>query len=268
MARYLFDTVCVQTTAPGLVFGAGTVAVAQGGDTLLIKDSQDARLLPATVLSNVSGEIRIRSSAMHGNNGIQVGHIAAQPYPLWPSAAPNQKLTKGDTVAVDLSGSAVAGQIEIGVLPIMYTEPGSKNEASLIDHNQLKAQGTGQIAVVRTTHIAGVVGGYSTPVNLNAGAPYDLIGNKRYALLGALTNVMGCAVTLRGPATGGTRIAIPAHSTNKDLTSNYLYWLTLSTGFPCMPVVSTADAGTTIAEVVSNQAGGTYVVNWIFMLLQ
>lgn len=266
MDRFIFDTIQVQCLVPTAVLGAVAATTA---DSFQVKDAQDTYLLPAFGHHQVTGILQVRApSFQDNNNGIQVRNIAAQPYPLWPALNPPQKVGRVDNLNVQFSGSAVAGQIETAVLPMFYRNPAQQNAATLLDVPGLRQRGSGLYTTVTTTLTGGVAGGYSGPVVLNAAAnTYNLIGGKQYALVGLHVDTVCAAITVRGPGTGQTRIAVPGHPTNKDLTGNYLYWLSLKTGLPTMPVISSLDAGVTTVEVVCNQAGGTFIVNLIFMLL-
>lgn len=268
MDRYLLDTIQVQATTPTAVLGA-VAAVFAAGDSPQVKDAQDAYILPAFAHHQVAGIYQVRApSFQDNNNGIQIFNAAAQPYPLWPALNPLQRIGHVDTLNVQFSGSAVAGQIETAVQPVLYRNPAQQNAATLLDAAGLRARGTGLYTTVTTTLTGGIVGGYSGATLLNAAAnTYNLIGGRQYALVGLHVDTVCAAITVRGPGTGQVRIAIPGHPTNKDLTGNYLYWLSLKTGFPTIPVISSLDSGSTNVEVVCNQAGGTFIVNLIFMLL-
>ena len=107
-------------TAPDTTQTALTMAA---GNTLTVRNAaidSPVRLLTAWVDVQLRGIIRIRSPKMHDNvQGIRLDTIASEVQPLIPPACA-QRLYPQDTLTVDLSGSATAGDIETACLLLYY----------------------------------------------------------------------------------------------------------------------------------------------------
>src|SRR5947209_14330205 len=151
------DTVVGTVTAPG---AAITATVAATGDSFAVRNTDPGKgiwLLSAWASNNVSGVLRIRSPRLHDNvQGIRTQVLAATPLPEI-SHYPLQRLYPQDVLTVELSGSAVGGQIESAILSLYYEDlPGVA--ARLISVDDLQRGGVKVLTVQPYIAYGGGVG--------------------------------------------------------------------------------------------------------------
>jgi hypothetical protein len=258
------DTVTSTGTAITSTLSATTIA---SGDSFTIKNAplnSDVWLLNFWTDNQVAGSVRIRSPKMHDNvdairTRAQVGVLK----PLLPLGLA-QRLYPQDTEIVELSGSAVAGDIESVVQQIYYADlPGQA--ARLFTWEQIKPK-LRHVFGNRIAITLGSTAGYNGARALNADV--DLLqANTDYAVLGMTTETEAAAVCLRGPDTGNLRCSVPGEP---DLTEDTAWWfrlLALHYNLPLIPVINSANKGATLIDCVNDENGGTAnVVVWLGML--
>src|SRR5258708_3331810 len=163
------DTISGFVTAPGAVFTAWTLAT---GDSLAVRaavPNSNIWLVGAWFWNQVVGVARVRSPRLHDNvQGIRMRvpvNIVNQKLPNLRNGNAAQKLFTQDTLIVEQTGSAVAGQIETGSLLIWYDDvPGIAGR--FITSAQLQKFGV-NIMGQEVTVTTGVAGGYSGSVTIN-----------------------------------------------------------------------------------------------------
>jgi hypothetical protein len=248
------DTIVVTGTAIGATLAAGTVAT---GDSLQVKNQNGN--VPAWLLQiwsdhQVAGIVRVRSPKFHDNvDAIRFRALIGELSPQIPFGA-KQALFPQDVLTVELSGSAVAGDIESVVLQVYYPDLPGQN-ARLLDWAGVQGRMVNLIGQ-RIAMTIGSTAGYNGARAINADT--DLLkANTDYALLGATTDVETAAITVKGPDTGNVRVAVPGEP---GLIHHCNYWfkrLSVATGFPVIPVINSANKGGTQVEVVGDENGGT-----------
>lgn len=249
------DTVVVTGTAIGATLAAGTVAP---GDNLQVKNADlqsKVYLLQVWQDNQVAGMQRIRSSKFgDAIDGLRTRVLIGVLDPLLPDGI-THPLMPQDQLIVELAGSAVAGDIESAVLQIYYERlPGQ--DARLFTWDQLKPRIV-DYATVRLALTIGSTAGYNGARAINADTDL-LIANTDYAVLGITGDVETAAVTIKGPDTAGLRCAVPGETTLWHLTNSWFKRLSLATGLPTIPVINSANKGSTQLEVVGDENGGTF----------
>ncbi len=159
MGRIL-DTVTGFVTAPGAVFTPWTLAT---GDSLAVRaatPNTNIWLIGAWAWNQVAGVMRVRSPRMHDNvQGIRMRtpvNLVNNRIPVRLIGGAAQKLFTQDTLIVEQTGSAVAGQSETGSLLIWYDDvPGVS--ARTIDQATLKKAGVNPRRAIRTGRSAELV---------------------------------------------------------------------------------------------------------------
>jgi len=248
------DTVVYTGTAIGATLAAGTVAA---GDSLQVRNTNGGS--PAWLVQlwsdhQVAGIVRLRSPKFHDNvDGIRFRAQIGVLDPQLPWGAP-QLLYPQDTLTGELSGSAVAGDIESVVLSIFYPDlMGANGNFQTWDTVKGKIK---NILGQRIAMTIGSTAGYNGARAINADA--DLLkANTPYALLGATTDVETAAITVKGPDTANYRVAIPGENGLIHHTNYWFKRLSQATGFPLIPVINSANKGGTQVEVVGDENGGT-----------
>lgn len=260
------DTVTATGTAIGATLAAATVAT---GDSFTIKNqtgNSPAWLLQVWADNQVAGQVRIRSPKFHDNvDAIRSRVLVGVLEPLLPWGSP-QPLYAQDTLAVELAGSGVAGDIESVIMQVYYPDLPGQN-ARLATWDQVK----GRIRNVLGQRIAitlGSTAGYNGARAINADT--DLLqANTDYAVLGMTTDSECAAICLRGPDTGNLRCAVPGEP---GLIHHANYWfkrLSIAYNLPLIPIINSANKGGTLVDAVNDENGGTANVTiWLAQLGQ
>lgn len=251
-------------TAPGAAFTAVTVA---SGNSLTVRSGPiDSKisLISAWSQQQAAGNLRIRSPRLHDNvQGIRLFSPVDEVYPLVPIGY-SQPLISQDTLTVEITGSAVAGQIESACLLLAYENlPGVAGR--FIDTAELLARMRTVVAVENTLTM-GVAGGYSGERAINS--QFDLLkANTDYALVGYLTSASVAVVRWRGVDTGNLGVGGPGHPRNKALTSRFFVDLSDDLGAPWIPVFNSANRAGILVDAATNQVVVSPVITSILVEL-
>lgn len=255
-------------TAPSTTQTALTMA---SGNSLTVRAAavdSPVKLLTAWVDAQVRGLLRIKSPKVHDNvQGIRFGTNATEVQPLFdPMYA--QRLYPQDTLTVDLSGSATAGDIETAGLLLYYPDlPGQAGRFARPEDIKSKIR---NIVTVENSLATGTAGGYSGEEAINA--DFDLLkSNTDYALLGYLLSPVAgqtdgeCAVVRwRGADTGNLGVGGPGSDTDKHLTRNWFVHLSERTGLPLIPIFNMANRAGILIDVAQDENGLDVLVHSIF----
>ena len=269
MGRIL-DTVTGFVTAPGAVFTPWTLAT---GDSLAVRaatPNTNIWLIGAWAWNQVAGVMRVRSPRMHDNvQGIRMRtpvNLVNNRIPVRLIGGAAQKLFTQDTLIVEQTGSAVAGQIETGSLLIWYDDvPGVS--ARTIDQATLKKAGV-NIMAQEVTVTTGVGGGYTGGVAINSQAGTDnWKANTDYALVGGFTDSRLATIAVKGVDTGNVRVSFPGELSEPDEAQNWFASLSAATGLPMIPVLNSQNKGAITVEGVSQQVGVTAVITLLLIEL-
>jgi hypothetical protein len=258
------ELITSQVTAPGAVL---TAAVANAGNSLQIRSADiksKVLLIESWAFNQVAGTLRIRSPRLHDNvNGIRTRIPAAAVLPKYPGIIQGgfgQFLIPQDTLIVEQSGSGVGGQIEENSQLIYYDSlPGIA--ARLIDYPTLMRAGI-NVATVEASIVTAITGQYGGALALNAAANFqNLKANTDYALVGGQVDTRCTSVRILGVDFGNLGVGFPGEPSIQDVLSAFFMNLSLSMNIPLIPVLNSANAGSTTIDIATNQAGGTMIVD-------
>lgn len=274
MRASLLETVLGYVTAPTATLGAvhPTAGSKQSFNVRTFGPGQGvadphAHLIQAWANNQVAGQLRILSQNMHdatyGSYYERV--IVGQTYPLG-SYAPND-LKSADPLTVDLSGSAVGGQIEQLCMQLQYDFM-SGSQAILLKADEVVAYRDPylSLAIAEATITGPTAGDWGGGVLLSA-ATQALKINRYYAVAGISVNARCAAVALSGSDTGNVRIGCPGEPNNKNVTRSYFMDLSRESGFACVPVINAGNQSNISIEVACNQAGGTFIATLHLVML-
>lgn len=251
-------------TAPGATLTAVTMAA---GNSLAIRNcdmTKRVTLLETWTDNQAAGIWRIRSPKMHDNvQGLRYRSTASDTSPLAPFGV-GQRLFPQDVLTVEISGSAVAGDIETGALLVYYEDlPGAA--ARFIGYDELMRRGV-NLLTVETSHVAGVAGGYSGQVAFNSS--FDLLkANTDYAMIGYVTNLESACIRWLGADTGNLGVGGPGNETLRHVTCEWFQRLSMRWSIPLMPVFNSANKAGILVDVAQDENGGTSVVNTVLVEL-
>ncbi len=244
------NTVHSAGTAIGATLAATTILA---GDSFQIQNqdmTKKALLLNVWADVQVAGELRVRSPKFHDNvDGFRTATMIGIVEPLMPWGVP-QRIYPQDVLAVDLAGSAVAGDVE-SVALLQYYEDLPGTSARFISPEQLAARAL-NILSVRNSITAAAGPAYSGSEAINA--EVDLMkANTDYALIGYAVAVEACTVCWRGPDTGNLRVSGPAEPALWHETRNWFVSLSRAYGLPLIPVINSANKGATLVDCVQDE---------------
>mgnify|MGYP000079036826 CR=1 FL=1 len=251
-------------TAPSTTNTALTLAT---GNTLTVRShpfENAAMLLQAWADNQTSGVLRIRSPRLHDQvQGIRLDVLASEVVPLLPRGA-TQRLFPQDTLVVDLTGSAAAGDIETACLLVYYGDlPG-------IDSRLLRPEEVmpriRHIVTVENTLALGTAGGYSGEEAIDA--EFDLLrANTDYAILGYLVDAECAAVRYRGPFSGNLGVGGPGTATTRELTRDWFVRMAMDYDLPLIPVFNAADKSNVLIDGAQDENGIDVTVTTILAQL-
>ncbi|MFA6152987.1 MAG: hypothetical protein WC716_16815 [Chitinophagaceae bacterium] len=221
--------------------------------------------------AGLGGTLRVHSPRLHDDvQGIRMQSVAAFTQTMLPYGFP-QELVAQDTLTMEMSGSAVAGDIENGNLLVYYEN---------LDGANGKYIGLTELAkrirnIFTTTHalVGAVTGAYGAVQALSAGVTGDLSkANTDYALLGATFSESaagnGSTVRIVGPDTGNLAIGIPVMQGGCQLTTeNWFPDMCRTFGADLIPVVNSANKNGTFLSVLNNENANTVSASLVWAQL-
>lgn len=266
------ELIAGSATAPDTTLTGLTMAA---GNSLTIRNAPiDSPIKLATfwVRSQLRGIYRIMSPKLHDNvQGIRGDHIASEVQPLLdPMFA--QRLYSQDVLTAQISGSAVAGDLESMALLIWYPDlPGAN--ARFLTPQQVRDRMV-HIESVENSLATGTGGGWSGEEAVNA--DFDQMkANTDYALLGyTVSPVAGqtvgecLAVRWRGSDTANLGLGGPGSDTDRWLTMRWFIWLSERMGLPLVPVFNSANRAGILLDAFQNEDGLDVLVTSIFAELK
>jgi len=242
-------------TLTTLTMSTGQSPVIRGTDT-----SKGTWMLSTWAYNLAAGELRITSPRLHDQaQGIRNRVTAALTAPLVPghtNASFAQRLYAQDNLTLQLSGGA--GELDCAALLIGYDDLAGI-AGRFIDVPTLRKSGV-NIVTAEVTVTAVATGSFGGAVAINSS--FDtLIANTDYAVMGGMTDTRGCAVGITAVDFGNLRVGFPAEPSLRDETQNWFVQLAAIFNAPYIPVFNSANKSTTLIDVQTNGAGGTYIVN-------
>jgi hypothetical protein len=106
---------------------------------------------------------------------------------------------------------------------------------------------------------------YGTPVTLDS-IDDRLEADKRYALLGAVTDTSVGVIGITGPDTGRYRVTIPG-KVDPTMGGDWFVQLSAKYGLPLIPVIKANNAGSTLIDAAQVAAGDTPTISLILAQL-
>jgi len=240
-----------------------TTVTASGSPSFTIRGtdtSKPAWLLSTWAFNATAGAMRFTSPRLHDQvQGYrwQIPAAAVQPKFAGPiNVAWSNMLYAQDNITAQISG----GASEIDVLAMLVAYQDLAGVAGrFIDVPTLKSAGINGLTN-EVTITGGTAGLWAGAVAINSS--FDtLIANTDYAILGGISNTRGCAIGITGVDTGNLRVGFPAEPSIQMETNNWFVMLSNAFGFPCIPVINSANKAAINIDALTNGAGGTYIVD-------
>ena len=255
------ELVSGRAVAPGTTF---TALIASTGNSFTVRAAREGSfvlLLQAWADVQAAGTLRIRSPLLHDNvQGIRLDTLAGDVVPLLPWGL-GQLLTPQDPLTLELTGSAVAGDVELAALLVYYSDlPGS--DADLRSWDEIVPR-IRNIVAVENTLALGVSGDYSGEEAMNA--EFDQWrANREYALLGGFVDTECAAVRYRGADLGNYGAGFPGEPGIRHITKDWFLLLSQAYGLPLIPVFNSANRAGVLIDGIQDENGADTTVTSIF----
>jgi hypothetical protein len=266
-SRPVFEVISGHATAPGATL-TSIAAAMTGADSPVLKSfptGHRAFIVTAWSKNQAAGISQIRSQRMHDFvNGFRWRGLTGAPYPYWIDGS-LQEVFSQDTLTMEISGSATAGNFEFLNAGIYYTYADGLGQR-LITWQEAYSR---KIFDVTLEHsITGSTVGAIATSAFTSGTVYNLHANSDYAIIGYHINSACDGVFFKGPDLAQTNVGGPGMDANKEITREYFLDRAKATGLPFVPVINSANAPSTTIGVLCDQAGGTFIVNTILWKLR
>lgn len=248
-------------TLTSLTMSTGQSATIRGTNT-----DKKTWLLSTNAFNATAGELRITSPRLHDQaQGIRQRITAAFSGPLAPgynNQAFAQRLYAQDNLTLQLSGGGA--ELDTAALLIGYDDLDGIS-GRFIDSPTLRSKGI-NVLTAEVTVTAVATGNFGGAVAINSS--FDtLIANTDYAIIGGLVDTRGCAVGITAVDFGNLRLGFPCEPSIRDVTANWFQGLSTTFNAPYIPVFNSANKTTTLIDIQTNGAGGTFIVNLILVQL-
>lgn len=268
MGVALDSVLATGTLAAGGTFEALTAGT---GDVFTIRDYEPgsrAYMLEAWALDDTS-ECQLSIASPRMNDG-QLGIVlpmpsgaaigpAEEPQVLFPGPV-KVPVYNADTLRVRANGTT--GDLVVADF-LIYYEDLEGSDAKYASWLQIE----GQIEKVFGILVQPTCGtlDYGTPVALDS-VDDRLEADKKYALLGAVTDLPIGVIGITGPDTGRYRVTLPG-KVDPTIGGDWFAKLSAKYGLPLIPVIKANNAGATLIDCVQAAAGDTVNVSLILAQL-
>jgi hypothetical protein len=248
--------VAPSTTFTGLTVNTGNSLTVRNADI-----SQPIAILQCWVDVQAAGTVRIRSPRLHDNvQGIRLDTVAGDVVPLFPWGV-GQPLIPQDTLIVELTGSATAGDVEAFSMLIFYADlPGISARLHTWDEIAPRIR---NVVTVENTLATDTSGNYSGEEAIDV--EFDLLkANTDYALLGYFVDTECCSVRWRGSDVGNLGIGGPGEPGLRFVTKEWFVLLSQTFGLPLIPVFNAANKSGILIDAFQDENGADPTVTQIF----
>ena len=254
------EVIAGYVTNPGATLTTVTMSSGQSATIRGTDTTKGTWLLSTWAFAATAGELRITSPRLHDQaQGIRNRVTAALSVPLIPgfgNLSYAQRLYAQDNLTIQESGGGA--EIDCCNLLIGYDDLAGI-AGRFIDVPTLKKNGI-NIVTAEVTVTAVATGNWGGAVAINSS--YDtLIANTDYAVLGAMSDTRGCGIGITAVDFGNLRVGVPCEPSIRFDTTNWFMQLSAAFNAPYIPVFNSANKTTTLIDIHTNQAGGTYIIN-------
>jgi len=243
------QSIAFTATAPGT---GGAAAAAVAGDSLIIPNGKNPRILTAWADYQANGFLQIVYPTAHdttrGLGRMRVIASEVTPRMVMGLASP---ITSQEQMSITIAGSATAGDVENGVLLVGYDEMPGANQ-NLISWSECLAR-TEKLTTVDFSIDVTAGGAWNGSEAINADSDL-LIANRDYAVLGIEFGVECAAVSIKGPDTAGVRLAVPGSIEFADQSASWFALLSRAFGdATTIPVINSANRANTLLEALQDE---------------
>lgn len=267
MRKLAIEGVGFYTTAPGTSYTNATICT---GNTNVMRDCR--RAIITDIWGDVQGTaamIKLTAPELHDpTNGIVLYPVASVVTPLRDSFG--DVVPPQTTVTVQMQGSATGGDIENGVMVVIYEDP-PFGVPNFLTADELAFWGEKELSIPNTIS-TGTAGDWSGSEAINAEVD-QFKANRYYALAGAITQVECAGIRYVGPDFGNLGFVIPGDPDAKVDTRSYPVQLSRRLAGPggqrpTIPVINSANKSSTFISALQDENGADPIVNTRWILLR
>ena len=238
-------------TNPG---GTLTACTASPGDTLTVRSfapSATAWIEQLMRGGGTAGVARVRSPMLHDNvQGIRTANAAGQTANLLLQQ-PSQAITSQDTLVVEQTGGGA--ETDVAVIGNYYTDLTGAS-ARLFMPGDIEPRVRYVLGYQVACSSSATIGTWTD--TLITATQDTLHANTDYAILGYTTDTAVVAVAVKNQDTSNLRVGGPGLVQPIE-TRDYFEWLSRIMGTPHIPVINSANKGSTYVSVIANTASVT-----------
>jgi len=229
----------------------GAAAAAVTGDSLVVKNSRNPRILNFWGNNQVAGHHQlVYGSAGNTTRGLgRYGVDVLQPALLLACVA-GAMIQPLETISATIAGSNTASDVETGTILMGYDDlPGVAQR--LITLDQLRARDDGKPDTISAT-LTGAAAGYTGEELITAESDL-LVAGHDYAVLGISTTVECGAVFLYGPDTGNLKVGCPGDATGGNDAASFFVRMAAQYDRPMIPVINADNKANTRIGFLQNE---------------
>lgn len=235
------------------------------GDSFTVKNAplnSRIELLDAWAFTTTNLLLRYRSPLLHDlSQNARLQPVASKSYPLMNQHA-GQILEPQDPLIVEITGGTA--EVDAASLLVHYENlPGA--DARLFDWNEIQPLVEDLFTVEVDLTSSGTSCNYSPTVALNASFDTFRRGMD-YAILGYDCATEGLTFGISGADTANLRVGGPLTAL-PFLTRDWFIRLNMNTGYPCVPVINSANVAAINCDVVAQATSTAYKVGVHLALL-
>jgi hypothetical protein len=258
------DVLWLQGFAGTAISATISALAAVTGDSLTIPmfpDGKKAAIIQAWTDVQVAGTLRVRSPLFHDNsNGIRKDTIISELNPIMPFGF-SQPIQRGDTLIVELAGSAVAGDIEYALLLMWFEQVGSAS-ANFVSPDVVR-QKVINYSYVENTIATGATAAWGGAEAINAETD-QFHAHRKYCLVGYCVDTEVPAIAWRGIDTGNVRVGGPGLDQDQLITNNWFERLSTAYGRPLIPMIDADNKAATMIDTLQDENGADTTVISIY----
>lgn len=247
----------------------GTAAAAMTGDSLMVaagREGSRIRIVDWWGKSNATmgWHQLVHPSGHDVSRGIRSVIQLNQTARFNPVGAP-EDVQPGETLSLTIAAGAVAGDIELGFMSILYDDlPGIAGR--LLGWNEVESRIEKMVSVQASITLA-ATGSWAGAELITAESDL-LLANRDYAWVGGSAVLPIGAIAMQAPDFGNVRIACPADTRDADMGCEHFLWLSYETGLPCIPVFNSGNKGNVWLSACDDENGAATVCSWNLALLK
>jgi hypothetical protein len=245
------ETLAFRVANPGTTFTAVTMATGNSNVVRQFSQGSKAVLEHATRQGATSGAWRIISPVLHDNvTGITLITAETPSVLLLPDYV-GEPMQPGDTLTIQ--GTGGTAETEVGSITIYYQDVLGLSAMLYNWADILPA-----VEHLKTFEVDCSVGGTAgiwADTLLNA-TDKQAKADRKYAILGWVTDTALAAIGFYGGETGNVRIGGPANTTPEE-SSHWFIQESERMGTPHIPVISANNFGSTNVSIVTTATSGT-----------